>query len=180
MTRSNPFIMFGAGVALAAGALFLMSQSGVPSSTGSWVPRKAVLNVFEYFHNTASIMVLPGQDYVVSSVPNDRWLTITACSASALTVPHPGSGGSYGFVPSLIWGEKYNGSFTPKGPLGAYGADTSYLPPYQPGEGGGWVFRPGSEVVLRESGGLNGWPVPSISVANEIRSLSLTGYYTRD
>lgn len=96
MTRTNPLMISGAGAALAAGALFLMSQAGVPSSNGYWVPRKAVLNVFEYFPNTAPITVLPGQDYVVSSVPNDRWLTIPACSASALTVPHPGSGGSYG------------------------------------------------------------------------------------
>jgi hypothetical protein len=178
MTRTNAFLMFGAGAALAAGALFLMSQAAVPSSTGSSVPRKGVINIFEYLPNTAPITVPPGQDYVVASVPNNRWLSVTACSASALTVPPPG--GIYGQVPTLIWGERYNGTFIPKGPLGVWGAGASYLPPYQLGEGGQWVFRPGSEVVLRESGGPSGWPVPSIAVANEIRILSLTGYYTRE
>jgi len=178
MTRSNPFILFGAGAALAAGALLLMSQAGVPSSVGSWVPRKAVVNVFEYFPNNAPIVVPPGQEYVVHSVPTDRWLTVTACTASALTVTQPGP--SYGLTPTLVWGEKYNGTFIPKGPLGLFGAERDQLPPYQPGTDGGWVFRPGSEVVLKESGGPSGWPVTSIPMQNEIRTLSLTGYYTRD
>jgi hypothetical protein len=162
MTRSNPFMLIGAGAALATCALMLMSQVGVPSNPGSWgPPKKGVVNLLENFQSTTLPIVPPGGEYVVYTVPQDRWLTITLCGASArITV---GSSTSN----TLAWGESLGGNFSPKG----------YAAGINAGSDVGWVFRPGSQVVLKEVGGVL---IPGQSYSNELFGFSLTGYSTRD
>ena len=162
MTRSNPFIMFGAGAALAAGALFLMSQAGVPSGSWGWgPPKKGVVNLIENFQVTTPPIVPAGGSYVVYTVPPDRWFTVTSCGASARITVGSSTGNT------LAWGESFGGSFSPKG----------YTAGLNAGGEVGWVFRPGSQVVLQEVGGVL---YTGSSYPNELYGFSLTGYSTRE
>jgi hypothetical protein len=161
--KANPFLMLGAGAALATCALFLMSQ-GIPPSgshySGTWgPPKKNVVNLFEEFTN--SVTIQPGAEYVVYTVPADRWLTVTQLGAYA---------GTAGVNSVLRWAESYSGSLDIKGRV--YDGGLDYQTPLycSPRTEIGWVFRPGSQVVLKSSssGPLN------------LSSFSLIGYLSRE
>ena len=191
MTRSNPFIMFGAGAALAAGALFLMYQAGVPSGSWGWgPPKKGVVNLYE----TTTGVLQPGQEVVVYSVPSDRWLTITearfeTAAEDAATGPLEFGGNPANYQTRFFkWGENQAGAFTAKGV--AYGApnpqqsvissaiQSAAAPspglmglPFSPaGSEIGWVFRPGSQVVVKNTS----------SAPRSYYGWSVIGYQTRD
>lgn len=186
MTRAHPLLMLGAGAALACGALFLMSQAGGPASYGSWgPPKKGVVHLVEGYGTApgggAPIAQLPVgvQEYVVYTVPPDRWLTVTAAEIYAMRF----SNNSWTPV-QLLWGEKFGGNFTQRGwadgqPLASSNVLTSGTPVASPAlfppPVTGWVFRPGSEVVVRRAPG-----DPFINQAVSIFQLALSGYTTRD
>ncbi len=179
MTRAHPLLMLGAGAALACGALFLMSQAGGPASYGSWgPPQKGVVHLVEGYEGSwAPIAQLPvgGQEYVVYTVPPDRWLTVTAVEIL--------SRGSSGSPAQLLWGETFGGNFTQRGSTdgndwnsGQLGTGATVASPAKfPPPVTGWVFRPGSEVVVRRPTG-----DPYINQAVSIFQLALSGYTTRD
>ncbi len=162
MNRASPLVFLGLGAAIATGALFLMSQAvpPTPNHSGSYgPPKKNVVNIFEM--PTNPIVLTPGQELVIYTVPSDRWLTVTACDARAGIVQGWG-------LPK--WGESYGGTFNPKGfadngGLSIYG-QTGQLPAISSPPGGdvGWVFRPGSQLVIRNpstfsNAGVDGYAV---------------------
>jgi hypothetical protein len=138
-------LLLGAGVALSA--VFLMSQGGTgqPSSAWPWPPaRQNVVHVFERGNSTGFGTPLPevpaGGTLNVYTVPSDRWLTIV--QAEADTSP-------------LIWVEVHAGAVYEKGAVDS-GATTGESPNrliHSPGKNPelGWVFRPGSAVVLKNT-----------------------------
>lgn len=176
MTRAHPLLMLGAGAALACGALFLMSQAGGPASYGSWgPPKKGVVHLLEGYdgYNSPPFAQLPaGQlEFVIYTVPPDRWLTVTAAEISTRLE------GQSGNVAPVLWGEKSAGNFTLRGNGGftlgggAVPASPAMFPPPVTG----WVFRPGSDVVVRRMTG-----DPTANNAWNIQSFALSGYTTRD
>jgi len=168
--------MLGAGAALAAGALFLMSQAGGPSSYGSWgPPRKGVVHLVEGgfpFVQTPFAQVPAGQqEFVIYTVPPDRWLTVTAAD---IQIRETAQGGN---VVPVLWGEKFGGNFTPRGWAwgSGWGIGMEGNPALTPPPVAGWVFRPGSDVVVRRA------PTdPSANNAWFIHNFSLSGYTSRD
>ena len=188
--------MFGAGAVLAAGALFLMSQAGVPSGSWGWgPPKKGVVNLYE----TTTGVLQPGQEVVVYSVPSDRWLTITEArfevaadaAMSGSLNGNPSSADDYS-TRWFKWGEAQAGNFTPKGaaygapnPQQAFFAGMTYalyngsaapspgqmgLPFSPAGSEIGWVFKPGSQVVVKNTS----------SAPRSYYGWSVIGYQTRD
>ncbi len=135
-------LLLGAGVALSA--VFLMSQGGTvqPSSAWPWPPaRQNVVHVFERGNSTGVGVALPsvpsGGVINVYNVPTDRWLTITQAEA----------GTSF-----MVWAEMSGGVLDEKGAVDS-GSSTGDSPSrllHSPGRNAelGWVFRPGSTVVL--------------------------------
>ena len=180
--------MFGAGVALTAGALFLMSQAGVPSGSWGWgPPKKGVVNLYE----TTTGVLQPGQEVVVYSVPSDRWLTITEARFETAADDSWFGGLSLSQTTTdsyptrwFKWGEQFAGSFAAKG--AAYGppnSQQSYAAGYGPSATGpmglpfspagseiGWVFRPGSQVIVKNTS----------SAPRSYYGWSVIGYQTRD
>jgi hypothetical protein len=168
--------MLGAGAALACGALFLMSQGGFP---GEWTwgpPKHGVINLFN--PNVAATNPGSSSTLVVYTVPGDRWLTITDAQAAVTAFGGCPGGGNYRTV---RWAERYNGVITEKGYAASaretftnacgFGTGQSHtgqlgLPFTPSGSEVGWVFRPGSEVVLINTGLQADWGslVPEYSV----------------
>jgi len=138
-------LLLGAGVALSA--VFLMSQGGTvqPSSAWPWPPaRQNVVHVFERGVAAGYGTPLPpipgGGTLSVYTVPPDRWLTIA--QAEAVTSP-------------LVWAEMHGGALHEKGAVDS-GTTTGESPTrlfHSPGRNPelGWVFRPGSTVVLKNT-----------------------------
>lgn len=149
------------GVLLAVGLFLVMGQAG-PTSYGTWgPPKKGVVNVFQ----PNSVSIPPGGAHVVYQVPSDRWFTATGVFALN------------GATMDLRWSEGFSGVFADKGfamytlPQVSFG-DTQNLMINPQAAGGtvGWVFRPGSEVVLRNVG----------SLPATVQYHALTGYESRD
>lgn len=136
------------GAMLAVGAMLVMGQAGPQPQYVSWGPPKAgVVNVFL----PGSTAVPPG-GLVLYQVPPDRWLTVTYAKGFA-------TGGS-----AMRIAEDLGGVITEKGYLyssAPYGIDVSIT---------GWVFRPGSSVVITN---LAGAPY-------SLDAFNLIGYQTRD
>jgi hypothetical protein len=162
MKSASPLVCLGIGAAIATGALFLQSQAVPPTSpnySGAYPARKNVVNLF-----VQNVAIPSQQEAVIYTVPLDRWLTVTDCQASfnySNGIPH--------------WGEINGGSYTTRGiagagAQGAYGNGLIYSTPV--GSQVGWVFPPGSQLVLRN-------PVynqPPIGVY----WCSVTGYLSRE
>jgi hypothetical protein len=138
-------LLLGAGVALSA--VFLMSQGGTgqPSSAWPWPPaRQNVVHVFERGNSTGFGTPLPeipaGGTLAVYTVPPDRWLTIVQAEA---------------VVSHLVWAETLGGALHERGAVDS-GTTTGESPTrlfHSPGRIPelGWVFRPGSTVVLKNT-----------------------------
>jgi hypothetical protein len=131
--------------------------------------RANVVNLFQHFREKPP-EILPSREYVVYAVPDDRWFTVTSCwhHASTRHLKEHQNNNPHLQRPddTLIWGETYNGVFSPRGfvrrqTAGGWGNQVE------------WVFRPGSEVVLREVGHLLCSEPPCIHYLN---TLQLTGY----
>lgn len=139
------------GAVLATGAFLLMSQAGPGVPYGSWGPPKTgVVNVY----NAQGGTVPPGGSLVVFSVPTDRWLTLTGASAAGNCVPDLQTGSTLTFR----FAELFAGNITVKGVSLATDSPV------------GWVFRPGSQVVVTNVG----------SGTCSVDSYDLIGYQTRD
>jgi hypothetical protein len=148
MKRASPLVFLGLGAAIATGALFLMSQAVPQTSThsGSYgPPKKNVVNIFD-----TNLTMAGGQDLAIYTVPPDRWLTVTACQLVS------------GIGTAGIWGENYGGVFTPKGNTFT-GAEPS-------GDAVGWVFRPGAQLVFRNTS----------TIGASISRYSVIGYLSRE
>lgn len=113
-------------------AVVAVSMSQVaPPMTSSWgPPKKGVVNIF----NNPGGFVPAGGSTVVYQVPSDRWLTVTSAST------YLGGGCLCGGWPCLRWAEQLGGVVTEK----AYAGNSPFV---AQGEVG-WVFRPGSQVVI--------------------------------
>ena len=138
--RPIAMLLLGAGVALSA--VFLMSQGGTvqPSSAWLWPPaRQNVVHVFERGNSTGFGTPLPevpaGGTLNVYNVPSDRWLTIVQAE---------------GGFPSMIWCEQLSGVLKEKGAMELGGTTRLLISPGRNAELG-WVFRPGSTVVLKNT-----------------------------
>lgn len=137
MKSASPLVYLGIGAAIATGALFLMSQSVPPTSpnySGAYPARKNVVNIFNWNGGTIPF----GQEIVVYTVPSDRWLTVTDCQAYT-------TGGTV-----TDWGENNGGLFIARGIAGAASSSYAYHTPV--GSQVGWVFPPGSVLVLKNTG----------------------------
>jgi hypothetical protein len=133
-------LLLGAGVTLSA--VFLMSQGGTgqPSSSWPWPPaRSAIVHVFERGNQAGYGTPLPqipgGASLPIYTVPSDRWLTIVQAE---------------GGVPYMVWGELLGGVLEEKGAMDHGGTTRLLLSPGRNAELG-WVFRPGSTVVLKNT-----------------------------
>lgn len=140
--------VLGACVVVGAAGM-LMSQSGQISPAAQIsVPRQCVVNICQLAPATGGqlVQIPPGGHYVVRTVPNDMWLTISqmevvkddAAAAALIAV-----------------GELHNGALTPKcafttqiGRDVATASNPALL--NSPGrcQALGWTFRPGSSLVL--------------------------------
>jgi hypothetical protein len=164
MKSASPLVYLGIGAAIATGALFLMSQSVPPPSpyySGAYPARKNVVNLFAQFPGGTTILA-PGQEFVVYTVPSDRWLTVTACDAFSNTSAR------------MEWGETNGGVFTSKGfadsnHLNGVATSSAYTPI---GTEVGWVFAPGSQLVIKN---------PTTASGNySLYWYSVTGYLSRE
>lgn len=143
------------GALLSLGLLVLLGQASPQSTYASWgPPKQGVINVF----NVPGADVPPGGLVVLFQVPPDRWLTITGAWVNGGCVS-PGSG-----EPSLRFAEQLGGVTVEKGWAGYPAAGFSTDSPV------GWVFRPGSQVVVTNASP-NGC---------SFSRYGLTGYQTRD
>ena len=161
--RPITMLLLGAGVALSA--VFLMSQGGTgqPSSAWPWPPaRQNVVHVFERGNQFASgngygtpLPPIPsGGTLAVYTVPPDRWLTIVQAE---------------GGVPFMVWGEQFGGTLTDKGAMDSGGTTRLIASPGRNAELG-WVFRPGSTVVLKNTSSSPDSPVYYSFIGYETRN----------
>jgi len=135
-----------------------------PSSVGSWgPPKKSIVNVFA----EAGATIPAGGHFVVYQVPNDRWLTITSTTANSQGCLCPWPSG--GTAPCLRWAELSGGVYREKG-FGTAGDTQAHHSPSGVGDPVGWVFRPGSQVVIRN---IDASPCA-------VWEFSLMGYESRD
>lgn len=153
------------GALLTLGLFLVMGQAG-PSSFGTWgPPKKGVVNIFR----APGSSIPSGGVFVAYQVPNDRWLTITGVQAG--TAGCPCSVGPQGSAPCLVWAEQLSGVVVEKGHVANVGSSGGLnTNPGLAGSALGWVFRPGSQVVIRNN------DVAPCSVYD----FSLIGYETRD
>ena len=160
LTRISAFAL---GALLTLGVFVLTSQT-LPSSYTSWgPPKKSILNIFK----APGGSIPGGGALVIHQVPPDRWLTLTGVYANAAGCMCPG--GPTGSDPCLRWAEQYAGIVTEKG--WAIGVTTELnFNPAAAGSTLGWVFRPGSQVIVRNVDGS----------ACALHDYSLIGYETRD
>lgn len=148
--------------ALVAVGLFIVMGQASPASYASWgPPKKGIVNIFEPQQS-----IIPGNGTLtIYQVPTDRWLTVTSVSLNASNLDR------------LRWSEVLGGTVQDKGfaaqadPFtGGAEARTALFTPEAAGGTIGWVFRPGSQVVLRNTDN---------SPAYVYRH-ALLGYETRD
>ena len=152
-------LLLGAGVAHST--VFLMSQGGTvqPSSAWPWPPaRQNVVHVFERGNSTGFGTPLPeipaGGTLAVYTVPLDRWLTIVQAE---------------GGVPFMVWSEQFGGVLTEKGASESIGSTRLIASPGRNAELG-WVFRPGSTVVLKNTSSSPESPVYYAFIGYETRN----------
>ena len=143
------------GALLATGAFLLMSQAGPGVPYGSWGPPKSgVVNIFQ---PATGVPIAPGASLVLYTVLPDRWLIITAAKAQAVGCALSGSA-------EFRFAEQLGATITEKGPA------TGFSDAFSSGSAVGWVFRPGSQVVITNVG----------TATCQIGQLSVLGYQTRD
>jgi hypothetical protein len=142
------------GALLAFGLFLVMGQAG-PSTDVSWGPlKKGMVNIFQ----VQTVPMPAGASHVVYQVPADRWLTVTGTAVN-------NDGGN-----DMLWSEVLAGVLQDKGVAGIDATQSLPTTPAGSGAAVGWVFRPGSQVVIRNAG----------TSGHQISRVCLIGYESRD